>query len=161
MEPFELIFNNDSEKGIHSGGFSVNSIMMGKGISPIKTWNVKNENDNTIKQEGGMQVSDLFKSLVVPNWAYTTTNKIGGNLDDFDKESDSDEEDFITEDLHDKLLKLVEAKYVEPKTKDVEPKTKDTSTKPNIEIIKKKNSTKKINNKQGGKKKTKKIKIHK
>ena len=152
MEPFELIFNNDSEKGIHSGGFSVNSIMMGKGISPIKTWNVQNENDNVIKQEGGMQVSDLFKSLVVPNWAYTTTNKIGGNRDDFDKESDSDEEDFINEDLHDKLLKLVEEKDGE---------AKDTSAKPNIEIIKKKNNTKKINNKQGGKKKTKKIKIHK
>jgi len=104
-----------------------------------------------------MQVSDLFKSLVVPNWAYTTTNKIGGNRDDFDKESDSDEEDFINEDLHDKLLKLVEEKDGEGKHGEA----KDTTAKPNIEIIKKKNNTKKINNKQGGKKKTKKIKIHK
>jgi hypothetical protein len=158
MEPFELIFNSDSEKGIHSGGFSVNSIMMRKGISPIKTWNVQNENDHEIKQEGGMQVSDLFKSLVVPNWAYAN-NTVGGNHNDFDNNSDSEEEeDFINEDLHDKLLKLVEAKDAE--AKDSETKTK-TKTKTNIEIIKKKNITKKINNNQGGKKKTKKIKIHK
>jgi hypothetical protein len=150
MEPFELIFNNDSEKGIHSGGFSVNSIMMRKGISPIKTWNVKNESENDIKQEGGMQVSDLFKSLVVPNWTYTN-NKVGGNHTDFDNNSDSEEEeDFINEDLHDKLLKLVEAKDAET--------SNASSEKTNIEIIKKKNNTKKINNKQGRKKKTKKNK---
>ena len=35
----ELIFNTDKEAGIYSGGFSINSIMMKSGLSPILTVN--------------------------------------------------------------------------------------------------------------------------
>ena len=37
----ELVFNNDIEGGIHSGGFSVNSIMLKNGMSPIMTFNTE------------------------------------------------------------------------------------------------------------------------
>lgn len=100
----ELVFNNDIEGSIHSGGFSINSIMMKAGMSPIMT--VNNE------QFGGEsdKVSDLFNNLVIPNWTLTYNNRIvGGKYKDIQKnELDTDEEDDVIQDgLHDKLLDLV------------------------------------------------------
>jgi hypothetical protein len=95
----ELVFNNNN--GIYSGGYSVNSIMMKGGMSPIIT----------INQSGGGEsnnVSDLFKDLVVPSWTINYNMK-GGEYKEYDKnekyndDSDSD----IDDDLHDKLLGLV------------------------------------------------------
>jgi hypothetical protein len=95
----ELVFNTDSEEGVYSGGFSVNSIMMKAGMSPIMTLN---------GQKGGgdsNKVSDLFDSLVIPNWAVSYGNRmIGGEYKDNNGE-DSDED--IDDELHDKLLGLV------------------------------------------------------
>lgn len=93
----ELVFNTDKEEGIFSGGFNVNSIMMKSGLSPIMTLNMP--------QSGGEsnKVSDLFQSLVIPNWALTYGNKVGGEYKGEDSDSDSD----IDDDLHDKLLGLV------------------------------------------------------
>jgi len=101
----ELVFNNDKENGIYSGGFSVNSIMMKGGISPIITLN--NENGG---MKGGMNnVSDIFNDLVVPNWALSYHNMYGsGKLQQDNKYSDSeDEDDTVNDDIHDKLLNLV------------------------------------------------------
>ena len=66
----ELVFNNDIEGGIHSRGFSVNSIMLKNGMSPIMTFNTE--------QTGGKldKVSDLFNDIVVPNWALSYNNRI-------------------------------------------------------------------------------------
>ena len=95
----ELVFNNDTVNGIHTGGFSVNSIMMKNGISPIMTINKE--------QTGGSNlVSDIFNNLVVPNWTLSYDNKMfGGKHKNFD--NDSDEDEVIDDDLHDKLLELV------------------------------------------------------
>jgi hypothetical protein len=96
----EMVFNNDTVNGIHTGGFSVNSIMMKNGISPIMTINKE--------QSGGSNlVSDIFNNLVVPNWTLSYDNKIGGKYKDIDIDIDSDEDEVIDEDLHDKLLELV------------------------------------------------------
>jgi hypothetical protein len=95
----ELVFNKDNDSGIYSGGFSVNSIMMKCGLSPIMTF-------NTGQNGGSNNVSDLFNDLVIPNWAITYNNQnAGGNYKD--KEDDSDTDDDIDDDLHDKLLELV------------------------------------------------------
>lgn len=104
----ELVFNNDIEGGIHSGGFSVKSIMMKAGMSPIITMN-----NNQIG--GSNQVSDLFDNLVVPNWALSYNNRIvGGKYKEVEHhESDAshgkpmEEDDVVSDDLHDKLLELV------------------------------------------------------
>ena len=104
----ELVFNNDKENGIHSGGFSVKSIMMKAGMSPIMTINSPNE------MTGGSsdKVSDLFNNLVVPNWMLSYNNRIVGGKyndhheDDEDSEDD-DEDDVIDDELYDKLLDLV------------------------------------------------------
>jgi hypothetical protein len=130
----ELVFNNDIDNGIHSGGFSVNSIMMKAGMSPIMTLN---NNDSMI---GGNKVSDLFNNLVVPNWALTYNNRIiGGKYKEIEHNDDSESEDdeVISDDLHDKLLDLVKQHNVKSK------ENKKKNTRKNKKILSKKGGTKK------------------
>ena len=93
--PNELVFNTDTKNGIYSGGFSVNSIMMKSGLSPIITIN------KPLQEGGSNKVSDLFNDLVIPNWALSYS--MGGG--EYKDESDSDDD--IDDELHDKLLGLV------------------------------------------------------
>ena len=130
----ELVFNNDIDNGIHSGGFSVNSIMMKAGMSPIMTLN---NNDSMI---GGNKVSDLFNNLVVPNWALTYNNRIiGGKYKEIEHNDDSESEDdeVISDDLHDKLLDLVKQHNIKSK------ENKKKNTRKNKKILSKKGGTKK------------------
>jgi hypothetical protein len=98
--PNELVFNTDKEAGIYSGGFSINSIMMKSGLSPIITIN------KPLQSGGASQVSDLFKDLVIPNWALSYSMK-GGEYKDELSDTDSDVDSDIDDELHDKLLGLV------------------------------------------------------
>jgi hypothetical protein len=96
----ELVFNANKELGVYSGGFSVDSVMLKAGLSPIMTIN------NSIQTGGTDKVSDLFQDLVIPNWALSYNNKIiGGEYKDTESDSDSDSD--IDDDLHDKLIGLV------------------------------------------------------
>jgi hypothetical protein len=105
--PKDLIFDKNGENGIFGGGFSVNSIMMQDGISPIMTFN----NNNNNKIGGGLgQVSDIFSGLAVPAYAYHNGgSKVKNNsYKNYESDDDSDEDDgVINGDLHDKLLDLV------------------------------------------------------
>lgn len=107
LGPEELIYNNNSELGIHTGGFNVKSIMMREGISPIITVNTNQKGGDSDK------VSDLFNDLVIPNWALTYHNKmIGGEYrGEYKKHKKNDEEssddEVLDDDLHNKLLELV------------------------------------------------------
>jgi len=133
----ELVFNNDVDKGIHSGGFSVQSIMMKSNMSPIMTLN----NPDSIIG-GGDKVSDLFNNLVVPNWALSYNNRIVGGKykevehDDNDTESD---DDVIHDDLHEKLLELVKQHNTNTMTKS----TKKRMTRKIQKTLTKKGGTKK------------------
>ena len=130
----ELVFNNDIDNGIHSGGFSFNSIMMKAGMSPIMTLN---NNDSMI---GGNKVSDLFNNLVVPNWALTYNNRIiGGKYKEIEHndDSESDDDEVISDDLHDKLLDLVKQHNIKSK------ENKKKNTRKNKKILSKKGGTKK------------------
>jgi hypothetical protein len=104
----ELLFENNKELGIYSGGFSVKSIMMKSGMSPIMTLNTE--------QIGGTNnVSDLFNNIVIPNWTLSYNDRIiGGNNKHNENDSDS-EDDVIDDDLHDKLLDLVREHNFKPK----------------------------------------------
>jgi hypothetical protein len=94
----ELVYNTDNENGVYSGGFSVNSVLMKAGMSPIMTLNTQTGGTN--------KVSDLFESLVIPNWALSYNDKmIGGEYKEKLEKEESDDE--IDDDLHDKLLGLV------------------------------------------------------
>ena len=105
----ELLFENNKELGIYSGGFSVKSIMMKAGMSPIMTLNTE--------QIGGTNnVSDLFNNIVIPNWTLTYNDRIKGGNNNKHNENDSDsEDDVIDDDLHDKLLDLVREHNFKPK----------------------------------------------
>lgn len=110
----DLIFYKDKEGGIYSGGFSVNSIMMREGISPIITMNTINSNHEA---EENNKVSDFFNDLVIPNWALAyTINDVAkeskyeyeynrNNLNGYDH--DDETHDIISDDLYNQLLGLV------------------------------------------------------
>ena len=117
MNATDLIFNSNKE--INSGGFSVESILMKSSQSPFITMNNNspfsggNNNNNT------NQVSDIFNSLVVPNWALYNPNnlqKININTGDKDKnvyaneDDDKSDNDCIQDTLYDKLFNLANAK---------------------------------------------------
>ncbi len=106
----DLVFYSDSNNEIHSGGFSINSIMMKGGISPFTTLNKMNG------QTGG-NVSDLFKDLVVPSWLVSQGNIFSGGKKQNNKDSDSDDDEIISDDLHDKLVALVTVSDSEIKSK--------------------------------------------
>jgi hypothetical protein len=111
--PDELIYNNDEKGNIYSGGFDVNSIMMKNGFSPIITLNTSNA-----QQIGGAEkVSDLFNNLVIPNWAlsYNYKNLYGGGIGNHNKVDLENEDDVLTEEIHEKLLNLVRASEEEIK----------------------------------------------
>jgi hypothetical protein len=118
----ELVFNSDNS--IQSGGFSVSSIFMKSGISPIMTMNINTENG--IQNGGSNKVSDLFQNLAVPNWAimYKMT---GG---EYKEKNDSDSD--IDDDLHDKLLDLVREREKNGKKKNNKSKKMENREKKNI-----------------------------
>ena len=120
--PDELVYNDDGE--IHSGGFSVNSIMLKNGLSPILTLN--QPNGYNIQDGGNVnslnKVSDLFNNLVIPNWALSYNYKNGvvyeggvRNYNDYDhdNEKDNEKDESIDDSLHDKLLNLVKVEESE------------------------------------------------
>jgi hypothetical protein len=150
MNAEDLIFYSDNENKIYSGGFNVNSVMLKQGLSPIVTLNQQH-----VSQKGGTNfttndndVSDLFNHLVVPNWAFTTPYKrVGGKKKDSyheeeEKEREKDD-DFISEDLHSKLLSMVK---VEDSKKLNIKANKKTKTK-NFRMKNTNNKTKNNNNK--------------
>lgn len=128
----ELVFNNDTNLGIHSGGFSVNSIMLKGGMSPIMTLNTP---DSIIG--GGNKVSDLFNNLVIPNWALSYNDRIVGGKYNEPRHDDSDtDDDVIDDDLHEKLLDLVKKHNIKSK------ETKKKMTRRNKKSLIKKGVTK-------------------
>jgi hypothetical protein len=146
--PDELIYNNDVNGNIYSGGFNVNSIMMKGGFSPIITLN----ESNAIQIGGAEKVSDLFNNLVIPNWGLSYNYKnIGGsknmnnipsdNNDNEGKNNNDHDDEVITEELHERLLNLVKASEDDIKQK----QTKTfKNTKKNNKLVKiNKKSTKK------------------
>ena len=107
----DLVFYGGSDNQIYSGGFSVNSIMMKSGISPFTTL-------NNINSQTGGNVSDLFKDLVVPSWLVSQEYKAtGGNKHVKNFDEDSEDEEIISDELHDKLIDLVTVSDSEIKNK--------------------------------------------
>jgi len=137
--PDELVFNNDIDKGIYSGGFSVNSIMMKSNMSPIMTLNSP---DSMIG--GSNKVSDLFNDLVVPNWALSYNNRlVGGKYQEVDHDDSESDDDVIHDDLHEKLLDLVKQHNNKNNNNTNSKSTKKRLTKRVKKITSKKGTTKK------------------
>ena len=106
----DMIFNQ-SGGGIQSGGLSIKSMMISKGLSPIMSINIDKDPANVER------VSDLFQNLVIPLGLINgiRNNNYGYNIDYDDKKYIYDDDESCGEDkdneidlLYDKLLKLVE-----------------------------------------------------
>ena len=94
----DLVFNKSNGK-IHSAGFTVDSILMQKGEPALIT-------RNSGLQIGGGSVANLFKDLAVPaGLVYFARKQFGGDVQQ-SKIHNNDET--IDDDIHEKLLKMVE-----------------------------------------------------
>ena len=136
MDATDMVFDtdntNDTNDTITSGGFSVNSIMLKMGLSPLATLN---------KQSGGAQVSDMFDGIVIPNWAFThdlaAVAKSGYNPD-LEKENENDadiDNEVVHDDIYDKLLDLVthyDKKHPKKLTKKIKLKKSSKNTRKNM-----------------------------
>jgi hypothetical protein len=105
----DMIFNHQSGGGIQSGGLSIRSMMISKGMSPIMSINTDKDTKDV------QRVSELFENLVIPLGLINGIKNInsGYNINDdddkyiYDDECYEDKDDEI-DSLYDKLLKLVE-----------------------------------------------------
>jgi hypothetical protein len=100
LEDNDLVFNKIDGK-IQSAGFSVNSILMQKGEPALFT-------RNSGLQTGGGNVSDLFKDLAVPaGLAFFSRKQFGGEEINNNRIINKNDE-IISDDLHEKLLNMIE-----------------------------------------------------
>lgn len=107
----DLIFYQDSNTGqIMSGGYSIDSILLKKGIAPMKTLNGGSKNDN---DNDNNNVSSIFKNLAVPAglFYFPQKNNINTNSIEYNQSSP------LNEDIHDRLFKLVEMNPIKKKNK--------------------------------------------
>ena len=129
MDASDMIFSDENNK-ITSGGFSVNSVMLKMGLSPLVTLN---------KQSGGAQVSDMFDGIVIPNWAFThDMTTVAKSIYNPDIETDVDDE-VLRDDIYDKLLDLVthyDKKHPKKQTKKIKQTKGSKNTRKNIKNIK-------------------------
>lgn len=101
----DLIFYKEGDQ-IKSVGYSINSILLQNGMSPMKTF-------NTSKQIGGDKISSDFEELAVPSGlSYIPQKKSSSNFDlysgGYSKNNPADQHDVLSDDIYDKLFGLVE-----------------------------------------------------
>ena len=121
----DLIFYKDSDTGnIMSGGYIVDSILLKEGIHPMKTLNSRKSIDDYEKkhdlQFGGGNalsnvenngVSSIFQNLAIPAGLFYHNQNGGINKDcinNNDLENNYHHGKPLSEDIHDKLYKLIE-----------------------------------------------------
>jgi hypothetical protein len=105
----DLVFYQDKQSGrIMSGGYNINSILLQKGVAPMTTLNSMKEDDNMLG--GTKSVSNIFDNLAVPAGLYYNEQKQRGGFNNIQYSNAEP----LSEDIHDKLFKLVE---VNTKTK--------------------------------------------
>ena len=101
----DLIFQMSGGK-IYSGGFTINSRLLKGGIAPITTFNNSSDSEEPDGVFGGSG------SYIIPPFFFippTETQHGGKPKNTYNYEEDHESE-IISDDLHDKLLQLAEAK---------------------------------------------------
>ena len=109
FESKDMIFNQ-SGGGIQSGGLSIKSIMMSKGMSPIMSINTDKDTENV------QRVSELFENLVIPLGLINGIKNMNYSYNIYDDDDEKyiydddcyEDKDDDIDSLYDKLLKLVE-----------------------------------------------------
>jgi len=69
ITPDDLVYYTDKNNNVYSGGYSIQSALLKNKISPIMTLNNGTISGGNGSGSGNGSVSDIFKDLVVPNWA--------------------------------------------------------------------------------------------
>lgn len=113
-EKDEYIYTDDDDfvlykKGdkIMSGGFSIDSILLSRGMSPISTINMFRTGGSGGEDNINNNVSDIFKNLAVPSGLfYMQDKKIGlQGGKKYDEYNEKDNET-IHDDIYEKLIGL-------------------------------------------------------
>lgn len=129
MEHF--IFNKDGDN-IISAGFGINSILMKKGLPPILTFDKSTtasyDDDESSSDDESTPVFKSFKHLAIPISLLSSPNT---NVFFENQHTDTDDSHSqISDDIYDKLLKLVEFdNWKKRKSKKVKPSNKKTNSK--------------------------------
>lgn len=112
----DLIFYKDNNTGkIMSGGYSIDSILLKEGLSPMITLNTDYEQDSLKDSlKGGNKVSNIFENLAIPAGLFYHEQK-GGK--DAQEPIYFNNTNCIAEDIHDKLFKLIEINNATKKSK--------------------------------------------
>ena len=122
----EFVFAKGGDGQTIAGGFSVDSIWMKMGKSPIQTVNT---GADPFMEKNDAKVSDLFSNFVVPSWVLTLPYRDSFKGGKGVRQEDSDDEnDVIDDDLHDKLLNIVREYDVKKSTKKIKLTRKKRST---------------------------------
>jgi hypothetical protein len=99
----DMIFCQEKGKFM-SGGFSLNSILLKKGMAPMRTQNGGPAGTDDLKGGGGADdFASIFRHLAVPAGLFYQE---GGAVHHFDSDQDAP---VLSEDLHQQLLSKVEA----------------------------------------------------
>ena len=98
----EFVLCKDKQGNITSCGFSINSLLMREGRSPMMTIQRGEASES-------QKVSDLFQNLAIPAGIYymnqpKTSSK--SCKEDTDSDSDSDSDDVVSDSIFDKLIAL-------------------------------------------------------
>jgi hypothetical protein len=120
----DLVFYQDKQSGrIMSGGYNINSILLQKGVAPMTTLNSNSNIQDDDNMLGGTKsVSNIFDNLAVPAGLYYNEQKQRGGSNNIQYSNAEP----LSEDIHDKLFKLVE---VNTKTKQKTCKNRNTKDK--------------------------------
>lgn len=97
----DLVFYSVGSDNIYSGGFSIDSSLMKGGVAPMKSINDPTNDASAFKGVLGQSY------VVPPMWFLSTeSHQIGGSTN-YEKNKEEDSE-VIGEDLHEKLLRILE-----------------------------------------------------
>lgn len=100
----DLVFYTDGNE-IMSGGYSLNSIFLRNGISPMQTV-TKGKGLETTKETNDDKVSSLFDDLAIPVGLFLNNNKLFSKnkipYEDYDKHT------MLSDDIFDRLFKMAE-----------------------------------------------------
>ena len=99
----DFILQRDINGNITGGGYNIESMLLKKGIAPMRTLN----GDEV--QGGGnnnKNVSSLFTDLAVPAGLFYINQKVPKNV--YDEDVDYREHTMLSDDIHDQLFELIE-----------------------------------------------------
>lgn len=101
LRPDELLFYKEGDN-IMSGGYSINSLFLNDGISPMKTLNSL-ENDQT----GGKKVSSIFDNLAVPAGLFLINQKSFTGMSNLTTNKYKNSE-MLPDNIFDEFMKMIE-----------------------------------------------------